>query len=79
MMTTFHYPDAISGMLHTWDYLDYLVNVVDPRDQYTKKLWADGKSDEETDFQVAQFDERTDKDIGIFSSMFCSNVSLCIK
>ena len=27
-----HYPDAIARMLQTWDYLDYLVNIVGPRD-----------------------------------------------
>jgi len=46
------------------------VNVVGPRDQYRKKLWAEGVSDEETDFKVLQFNERTDHDVGIFPQCF---------
>jgi len=65
-----HYPDAIKRMLVTWNYLNHLVNVVDPRNQYRKKLWNDGLSDEETDFKVLQFNEETDKDIGIFPQCF---------
>ena len=55
-----HYPDAIKRMLYTWDYLDHLVNVVGARNQYRKKLWDEGMSDEETDFKVLQFNERND-------------------
>ena len=33
-------------------YLDYMVNVIGPRDQYRKNLWSDGKSDEETDLKL---------------------------
>ena len=65
-----HFSDAIQRMLYTWDYLNYLVNVVNIRDQYRKKLWADGVSDEQTDFKVAQFNERTDYDVGIFPQCF---------
>jgi len=65
-----HTPDAIPRMLYTWDYLDYIVNVVTPRNQYRKKLWEDGVSDKETDLQVAQFNERTNQDIGIFPQCF---------
>ena len=65
-----HYPDAIKRMLITWDYLDHLVNVVDPRNTLRKSLWSMGKSDEETDVEVAQFNGRTDNDIGIFPQCF---------
>jgi len=65
-----HYPDAIQRMLYTWDYLDHMVNFVSPRDQYRKKLWDDGVSDEETDFKVLQFNERNHRDIGIFPQCF---------
>ena len=65
-----HYPDAIKRMLYTWEYLDYIINDVRPRDEYRKKLWAEGVSDEETDFKVMQFKERTDKDVGIFPQCF---------
>jgi hypothetical protein len=33
-----HYPDAIKRMLVHGNYLDHMVNVIDPRDQYRKKL-----------------------------------------
>jgi len=65
-----HYPDAIQRMLYTWDYLDYMVNFVTPRNQYTRKLWNDGMSDEETNFKVMQFNERMDRDVGIFPQCF---------
>ena len=65
-----HYPDAIKRMLYTWDYLDHMVNFITPRNQYRKKLWDDGVSDEETDFKVLQFNERDDRDIGIFPQCF---------
>jgi len=65
-----HYPDAIKKMLFTWQYLDYLVNVVDPRQQYIKKLWKDGLSDKECMLQVEQFEGRTDDDVGIFPQCF---------
>ena len=65
-----HYPDAIKKMLFTWQYLDYLVNVVDPRQQYIKKLWKDGLSDKECMLQVEQFEGRTDNDVGIFPQCF---------
>ena len=65
-----HYHDAIPRMLHTWDYLDHMVNIITPRNQYTKKLWEEGVSDEETNFKVAQFNEKTDRDIGIFPQCF---------
>ena len=57
-------------MLYTWDYLDHMVNFVSPRNQYRKKLWDDGVSDEETDFKVLQFNERNHRDIGIFPQCF---------
>ena len=65
-----HYPDAIKRMVYTWDYLDNMVNFINPRNQYRKKLWDDEVSDEETNFKVAQFNERTDRDIGIFPQCF---------
>ena len=65
-----HLPNAIPVMLHTWKYLDYMVNDIHPRDQYRKKLWGEGVSDEETDLKVEQFNERTDNDIGIFPQCF---------
>ncbi len=65
-----HYPDAIPRMLETWKYLDHMINVINPRDQYRKKLWADGVSDEETDLKVLQFNERTERDVGIFPQCF---------
>jgi hypothetical protein len=65
-----HYPDAIKRMLYTWNYLDHFVNVVTPRQTLTKSLWSMGKSDEETDLEVAQFNGRTDNDIGIFPQCF---------
>ena len=65
-----HHPHAIPRMLHTWEYLDYVVNFINPRNRYRKKLWNDGLSDKETDFKVAQFKERTDIDVGIFPQCF---------
>ncbi len=65
-----HYPDAVARMMHTWKYLDHLLNVVGPRDEYRKKLWAAGVSDEETDLKVLQFNERTERDVGIFPQCF---------
>jgi len=65
-----HSPDALSRMLYTWEYLDHLVNVVNPRHQYRKELWAEGVSDEETDFKVTQLKGRTDNDVGIFPQCF---------
>jgi len=65
-----HYPDAIKRMLYTWEYLDYIINYVRPRDEYRKKLWAEGVSEEETSVKVMQFNERTDKDVGIFPQCF---------
>ena len=67
----------LKGCWYTWDYLDYMVNVVQPRQiLLTKSLWSTGMSDEETDLKVAQFDGRTDNDIGIFPQCFCSDVPL---
>ena len=77
-----HYPDAIPRMLHTWEYLDYMVNVVTPRQTFTKSLWYMGKSDEETNLEVEKFNEKTDEDVGIFPQCFVqlfpytNNVSL---
>ena len=65
-----HCPDAIQRMLHTWKYLDHVVNFINPRNQYRKKLWDDGASDEEVEFKVMQFRERTDNDVGIFPQCF---------
>jgi hypothetical protein len=65
-----HTPDALLVMIKAWEYLDYMVNVVGARDQYRKKLWDDGVSGEETDFKVLQFNERNDRDIGIFPQCF---------
>ena len=65
-----HYPNAISKMLETWDYLDYMVNFINPRNQYRKKLWDDGISDDETDFKVGLFNKRMDHPIGIFPQCF---------
>ena len=47
-----------------------MVNFINPRNQYRKKLWSEGVSDEETDFKVAQFEGRTDIDVGIFPQCF---------
>ena len=77
-----HYPDAIPRMLHTWTYLNHMVNVIDPRNQYRKKLWNDGMSDYETNLEVSQFNNRTNIDVGIFPQCFVqmfpytANVSL---
>ena len=65
-----HYPDALKKMMVTWEYLDHLVNFITPRDQYRKKLWAEGVSDEDADLKVKKFNERTDEDIGIFPQCF---------
>ena len=65
-----HYPDALKKMMVTWEYLDNLVNFITPRDQYRKKLWAEGVSYEDTDLKVEKFNERTDEDIGIFPQCF---------
>ena len=65
-----HHPDAIKRMLYTWSYLDYLINVVNPRDTFRKKMWEAGASDEETNREVEKFNERTDNDIGIFPQCF---------
>ena len=65
-----HHPQAIKRMLSTWEYLDYTVNVVNARNLYRSQLWEDGLSDEETDLKVAQFNKKTDKDVGIFPQCF---------
>ena len=65
-----HYPDAIPRMLHTWNYLDYMVNVVTPRNTFRKSLLSMGKSVDETDIEVKKFDGNTDRDIGIFPQCF---------
>tara|TARA_B100000131_G_scaffold301698_1_gene324131 strand:+ start:112 stop:1002 length:891 start_codon:yes stop_codon:yes gene_type:complete len=65
-----HTPNAIKRMLVTWNYLDYMVNFIHPRDEYRKKLWAGGITDHQTNLKVFQFDERTDNDIGIFPQCF---------
>jgi len=65
-----HTPNAIKRMLVTWNYLDYMVNFIHPRDEYRKKLWTGGMTDHQTNLKVFQFDERTDNDIGIFPQCF---------
>ena len=65
-----HYHDAIKRMLITWNYLDHMVNFINIRNQYTMQLWEEGLSDEETNFKVMQFNQKTDKDIGIFPQCF---------
>ena len=65
-----HYPNAIKNMMYTWRYLDYMVNIVNPRNTLRKSLWKAGVSDEETDFKVEKFDGRTDRDVGIFPQCF---------
>ena len=50
--------------------LDYMVNVVTPRNTLRKSLWSAGVSDNEIDLQVSQFTGRTDRDIGIFPQCF---------
>jgi len=65
-----HQPDAIAKMLHNWDYLDHLVNVVTPRHTLRKSLWSAGMSDKETDQKVSEFHGKDDNDIGIFPQCF---------
>ena len=65
-----HTPNTIKRMMVTWNYLDYMVNFIHPRDQYRKKLWEEGVSDNETDFKVIQFNGRSDIDVGIFPQCF---------
>ena len=65
-----HYPEAIPKMLHTWKYLDFIVNVVTPRSQRRKELLSMGKSIKESALEIAEFNERTNQDIGIFPQCF---------
>ena len=54
----------------SWEYLDHLINFIIPRNEYRKKLWTEGVSDKDTDWKVINFDERTDRDVGIFPQCF---------
>ena len=65
-----HYPDALKKMMISWEYLDHLINFIIPRNEYRKKLWTEGVSDKDTDWKVINFDERTDRDVGIFPQCF---------
>ena len=65
-----HYPDALKKMMISWEYLDHLINFIIPRNEYRKRLWAEGVSDKDTDWEVINFQERTDRDVGIFPQCF---------